>query len=405
MIARVEKRGTLPSRRRESGEAAEAPQLSTCRLLDALCKTGTRSANTVSVHSPDEGPCAAARASMLSLRQPDYLSPLCSGGPGSDRKVRSASEGGHDWVNMSGAPPVEAPPTEAWFRPPDFPSFYPRFPFPLAYGAPPPAALLAASRRPYQPEPPAVAFPAPRRSPSSPPYRLPSGKEGSLKHRILQPPASINIVEPPASLLAGAPLSAPPVRSRRPEGPQLAVAASGQAPGALHYPAYFVKGSIIQLGSGLLKKVEDLRTEDFVSSANLSRDLRIDSSRVLQVAEAPSKGDGVALLSFSVGQNQVQVTVEAPVEHPFFVFNRGWSSCNPERSLQRYQLQCHRLTVGDVCISLTHRARRGLPPRPAPAPPAAAADPMNPLSIREPAPRKRRWSAPDQVAPVQERTT
>lgn len=381
---------------------------------------------------------------MLSLRQPDYLSPLCSGGPGSDRKVRSASEGGHDWVNMSGAPPVEAPPTEAWFRPPDFPSFYPRFPFPLAYGAPPPAALLAASRRPYQPEPPAVAFPAPRRSPSSPPYRLPSGKEGSLKHRILQPPASINIVEPPASLLAGAPLSAPPVRSRRPEGPQLAVAASGQAPGALHYPAYFVKGSIIQLGSGLLKKVEDLRTEDFVSSANLSRDLRIDSSRVLQVAEAPSKGDGVALLSFSVGQNQVQVgvhgqralffpvflngspletrcgcrgycltwlgvavqvTVEAPVEHPFFVFNRGWSSCNPERSLQRYQLQCHRLTVGDVCISLTHRARRGLPPRPAPAPPAAAADPMNPLSIREPAPRKRRWSAPDQVAPVQERTT
>lgn len=351
------------------------------------------------------GPCAAARASMLSLRQPDYLSPLCSGGPGSDRKVRSASEGGHDWVNMSGAPPVEAPPTEAWFRPPDFPSFYPRFPFPLAYGAPPPAALLAASRRPYQPEPPAVAFPAPRRSPSSPPYRLPSGKEGSLKHRILQPPASINIVEPPASLLAGAPLSAPPVRSRRPEGPQLAVAASGQAPGALHYPAYFVKGSIIQLGSGLLKKVEDLRTEDFVSSANLSRDLRIDSSRVLQVAEAPSKGDGVALLSFSVGQNQVQVTVEAPVEHPFFVFNRGWSSCNPERSLQRYQLQCHRLTVGDVCISLTHRARRGLPPRPAPAPPAAAADPMNPLSIREPAPRKRRWSAPDQVAPVQERTT
>ncbi|KAK8771051.1 hypothetical protein V5799_025705 [Amblyomma americanum] len=354
-------------------------------------------------------PCAATRASMLSLRQPEYLSPLCGGG-GPERKVRSASEGGHDWAPMSGAPPVEAPPADAWFRPPDYSSFYPRFPFPLAYGAPP-ASLL---RRPYPTEPPPLpppppAFPARRRSPPSPPYRLPSGKEGSLKHRILQPPASINIVEPPASLLAGAPLSAPPVRSRAPEGPQLAVPASSsssssQAPGALHYPAYFVKGSIIQLGSGLLKKVEDLRTEDFVSSANLSRDLRIDSSRVLRVAEAPSKGDGVALLSFSVGQNQVQVTVEAPVEHPFFVFNRGWSSCNPERSLQRYQLQCHRLAVGDVCISLTHRARRtGLPPRPPPAAPGA--DPMNPLSIREPAPRKRRWSAPDQVAPVSERTT
>lgn len=66
MIARVEKRGTLPSRRRESGEAAEAPQLSTCRLLDALCKTGTRSANTVSVHSPDEGKSGLPRAPAIS---------------------------------------------------------------------------------------------------------------------------------------------------------------------------------------------------------------------------------------------------------------------------------------------------------------------------------------------------
>lgn len=66
MIARAEKRGTLPSRRRESGEAAEAPQLSACRLLDALCKTGTRSANTVFVHSPDEGKSGLPRASAIS---------------------------------------------------------------------------------------------------------------------------------------------------------------------------------------------------------------------------------------------------------------------------------------------------------------------------------------------------
>ncbi|KAL3185190.1 hypothetical protein MRX96_031066 [Rhipicephalus microplus] len=246
--------GVSPVKRAHADESAAGAS------LDTAVRRGS---------SPKQpGPCAAARVSMLSLRQPDYLSPLCGGG-GSDRKVRSASEGGPDWA--------------------------------------------------------------------------------SHERRTAR--------------------------------------------------------SIIQLGSGLLKKVEDLRTEDFVSSANLSRDLRIDSSRVLRVAEAPSKGDGVALLSFSVGQNQVQVTVEAPVEHPFFVFNRGWSSCNPERSLQRYQLQCHRLSVGDVCISLTHRARRaGLPPTTAPLQPLGA-DPMNPLSIREPAARKRRWSAPDQVAPVSERTT
>ena len=43
------------------------------------------------------------------------------------------------------------------------------------------------------------------------------------------------------------------------------------------------------------------------------------------------------------------------MEHPFFVFGQGWSSCSPERTLQRYGLSCHRLIVGDVCISLTHK--------------------------------------------------
>lgn len=50
-----------------------------------------------------------------------------------------------------------------------------------------------------------------------------------------------------------------------------------------------------------------------------------------------------------------QVTVEATLEHPFFVFGQGWSSCSTERTLQRYGLECHTLAVGDVCISLTHK--------------------------------------------------
>ena len=51
----------------------------------------------------------------------------------------------------------------------------------------------------------------------------------------------------------------------------------------------------------------------------------------------------------------LQVTVEADLEHPFFVFGRGWSSASPNRTLARYNLQCNELKVGDVCISLTHR--------------------------------------------------
>lgn len=47
--------------------------------------------------------------------------------------------------------------------------------------------------------------------------------------------------------------------------------------------------------------------------------------------------------------------MEATVEHPFFVFGQGWSSCEPTWTLKRYGLECHKLSVGDVCISLTHK--------------------------------------------------
>ena len=50
-----------------------------------------------------------------------------------------------------------------------------------------------------------------------------------------------------------------------------------------------------------------------------------------------------------------QVSTEATLEHPFFVFGQGWSSCQPTWTLQRYGLECHKLSVGDVCISLTHK--------------------------------------------------
>lgn len=119
-----------------------------------------------------------------------------------------------------------------------------------------------------------------------------------------------------------------------------------------HYPPHFMKGSIIQLANGELKRVEDLRTEDFVGSADLSDDLKIDSSTVVRIEE---RDDSTVILGFSVGENRVQVTVEAMVEHPFFVFGQGWSSCQPTRTLQRYGLTCHPLSVGDVCISLTHK--------------------------------------------------
>jgi hypothetical protein len=71
----------------------------------------------------------------------------------------------------------------------------------------------------------------------------------------------------------------------------------------------------------------------------------------------------------------MQVEFESALEHPFFVFDQGWASCYPERTLQCYGLKCHRLQVGDVCICLTPRTKS---------------------TKKAENSRKRRWSAPDQ---------
>ncbi|XP_077000091.1 ataxin-1 [Tamandua tetradactyla] len=116
-------------------------------------------------------------------------------------------------------------------------------------------------------------------------------------------------------------------------------------------PPYFMKGSIIQLANGELKKVEDLKTEDFIQSAEISSDLKIDSSTVERIEDSHSPG--CAVIQFAVGEHRAQVSVEVLVEYPFFVFGQGWSSCSPERTSQLFDLPCSKLSVGDVCISLT----------------------------------------------------
>uniref|UniRef100_H3CHM6 Ataxin 1a n=1 Tax=Tetraodon nigroviridis TaxID=99883 RepID=H3CHM6_TETNG len=117
-------------------------------------------------------------------------------------------------------------------------------------------------------------------------------------------------------------------------------------------PPYFVKGSIIQLANGELKRVEDLKTEDFIQSAEISSDLKIDSSTVERIEGSRTSPD-FAVVQFSVGEHRSQVSVEVLVEYPFFVFGQGWSSCCPDRTTQLLELPCTKLSVGDVCISLT----------------------------------------------------
>lgn len=213
---------------------------------------------------------------------------------------------------------------------------------------------------------------SPKGDPRDPFHKLPSGKEGSLKHRILTRPPDIPLEAaysesklrsqsakgeeeapakrtkygmgpaasassppdphvfmvphalgpgPPASHYSHDPITrsspsshassaaatspassslhtSPPGAGSSPTGPGL--------PSHLHYPPHFIKGSIIQLANGDLKRVEDLQTDDFVSSAQVSADLKVDSSTVVRIEEHPELG--TATLGFSVGEHRVQVS-------------------------------------------------------------------------------------------------
>lgn len=75
------------------------------------------------------------------------------------------------------------------------------------------------------------------------------------------------------------------------------------------YPAHFRKGSIIELANGKLKKIEDLREEDFRSCADLSTQYTVDSSTLLKI-ERPSATSSVVTLKFGVGKSRIEVCVE-----------------------------------------------------------------------------------------------
>ena len=75
------------------------------------------------------------------------------------------------------------------------------------------------------------------------------------------------------------------------------------------YPPPFMKGSIIQLASGDLKRVEDLMTEDFVQSTKLCPDLKLETSTVVLVNE--NAEGGIAMVTFSVDSTKQQVCKKA----------------------------------------------------------------------------------------------
>lgn len=81
-------------------------------------------------------------------------------------------------------------------------------------------------------------------------------------------------------------------------------------------PPYFTKGSIIQLADGELKRVEDLKTEDFIQSAEISSELKIDSSTVERIDSSHTPNS--AIIQFAVGEHRSQVSLLYVINLDYF---------------------------------------------------------------------------------------
>ncbi|XP_020785565.1 ataxin-1 [Boleophthalmus pectinirostris] len=220
--------------------------------------------------------------------------------------------------------------------------------------------------------------------------------------------------------------SEPERRRDRARGRDLSPGRAHSSPPALL--PHFTKGSLIELAGGRLKRVEELRTEDFLRSADTSPDLHLSTCKVLLIS--PSSTHGFSHMQVHLTDRNTQELLKVLVEYPFFVRDRGWSSCCPQKTLQLYGLSCRQLSEGDVCLALTptptptHRARprphrtqssssssrthrEDMPPPPPPPPlphhTPTTVPPPTPRSLvtsetdsrGQSRPRKRRWSAPD----------
>ncbi|XP_031676734.1 ataxin-1-like [Oncorhynchus kisutch] len=216
---------------------------------------------------------------------------------------------------------------------------------PSLSSSPSPASALAPA--------PVQASPSLSSSPSPAPALAPAPVQAS---------PSLSSSPSPAPALAPGPVQASPCPSSSPSpapalapGPVQASPSLSSSPTTL--PPFFMRGSIIQLADGELKRVEDLKTEDFIQSAEISSELKIDSSTVERIDTGQTPN--AVIIQFGVGEHKAQVCVEVLLEYPFFVFGQGWSSCCPDRTTQLLELSCAKLCVGDVCVSLTLRSLRG----------------------------------------------
>ncbi|XP_032588488.1 ataxin-1-like [Drosophila mojavensis] len=123
--------------------------------------------------------------------------------------------------------------------------------------------------------------------------------------------------------------------------------------------ACFRRGTYIELSTGVLRRVEDIRTEDFIQSALRCPQFDLKEATVVKIDRS---SEHMNKITFSYDMQHLKVTMEVASAHPLFVYGQGWASCNPQLSFDLYELKCQQLQVGDICLSLVEREQPPPPP-------------------------------------------
>ncbi|PAV91895.1 hypothetical protein WR25_21868 [Diploscapter pachys] len=128
---------------------------------------------------------------------------------------------------------------------------------------------------------------------------------------------------------------------------------AGTIPATTGYvPSHFMRGTMIKLANGKMKRVEQLSSDDFLSSAAISRNVIVNASIVCNIVQ----GTNLVRIHFEVGESRYKTTLDVQKEYPFFVLGKGWSSGDPTMTYDRYGIEAQSLNVGDVCIVLTRKS-------------------------------------------------
>ncbi|XP_050730761.1 proline-rich protein 36-like [Eriocheir sinensis] len=209
---------------------------------------------------------------------------------------------------------------------------------------------------------PAAPAPGPGPPVSSPVGPATSGAAAPTIPTTAASAAASTSTTPSAASAAGS-TAPPPATSASSSTP---AAAAPEPRPASPYHAHFARGALVTVGASV-RRVEDLETRDFLEAARAAEDLMLHPSTVAAITTTPARPHS-STITFTFPATNSQVSVEAALEHPFFVFHRGWSSVSPERTLLKYELKVRLLQVGDVCVSLTKKVPGAEPPQPPPPP-------------------------------------